>query len=168
MFVDCTNLLNLRHLHGKDRGWERSYPAESDMIGFDFVRRYGTEGSFAIVAYGNGVVTALQAREALVESGALVTEKSLDIIDCPYLNDIPDGLRQIIGQYSMVLFADICKEGPGGNVLSAMACSLQKERLLPPKWQVVSAPRTYNPLGSMVTFLNKDDIVEAFKALTVD
>jgi hypothetical protein len=166
MFVDCTHLLNLRHLHGKDRGWERSYPAKNDLIGFDFVRRFGTEGSFAIMTYGNGVVTALQARKLLVETGVLATESSLDIIDCPYLSGVPDGLRSVIGQYEGVLFADICKEGPSGSVLSSMLCALQKERLLPDRWQLVSAPRTYNPLGSMTTFLNKEDIIEAFKELT--
>lgn len=165
MFVDCTNLLNLRHLHNKDRGWERCYPDEDDVIGFDFVRRYGTEGSAAIVTYGNGVVTALQARQALVESGELTTCNSLDIIDCPYLSSIPQGLREVVGDYNKILFADICKQGPGSSILSAMACSLQKEGLLPPKWQVVSASRTYNPLGSMVTFLNLDDIVDTFKEM---
>jgi 2-oxoisovalerate dehydrogenase E1 component len=168
MFVDCTNLLNLRHLYGKDRGWERRYPAESEMIGFDFIRRYGTEGTSAIVTYGNGVVTALHARQDLVKLGLLANEESLDIIECPCISDIPDGLREILNRYEMVLFADICKEGPGGNVLSPMICSLHQEHLLPAKWQLVSAPRTYNPLGSMVTFLNKEDIVGAFKKMTAE
>lgn len=169
MSVDCTNLLNLRHLHKKDRGWERSYPAKNnktDLVSFDFVRRYGTQGSNAIISYGNGVVTALQARQQLVAMGALTSVDDLDIIDCPYLSATPQGLKDIISQYrDGALFADICKEGPSGCVLSNMVCSLRSEGILPHHWELVAAQRTYNPLGNMSTFLNKDDVVSAFKTL---
>jgi len=170
MSVDCTNLLNLRHLHNKDRGWERSYPAKNnktDLVSFDFVRRYGTQGSNAIIAYGNGVVAALQARQQLVAMGALTSVDDLDVIDCPYLSSTPQGLKDTISQYrdGKILFADICKEGPSGCVLSNMVCSLRSEGILPHHWELVSAPRTYNPLGNMSTFLNEDDIVSAFKTL---
>lgn len=167
MSVDCTNLLNQRHLYEKDRGWERSYPEknESNILSFDTVRMYGTRGKWAIVTYGNGVFTSLQARRSLFEQGVVSCEADLDIIDCIYLSRVPDGLRCVIGQYQGVLFADICKEGPGGNVLSSMACSLRTEGLLNDNWEHVAAPRTYNPLGSIVTFLNTDDVVRAFQKL---
>lgn len=168
MSVDCTNLLNLRHLHEKDRGWERSYPEKDDannVLTFDSIRRYGANGKWAIVTYGNGVVTSLQARRSLVETGDLPSEDDIDIIDCFYLSAIPDGIRAVIGQYEGIVFADICKEGQGGNILSSMACSLRTEGLLPDKWEFVAAPRTYNPLGSTVTFLNTDDIAIAFNKL---
>jgi hypothetical protein len=141
-----------------------AYPLEDEpLLGFDHVRRYGTKGSMAIVTYGNGVVTSLQARIALFESSAISSEEDLDIIDCPYLSGVPDGLRNIVGQYAGLVFADICKDGPGSNVLSSMASSLHREELLPSNWDLVAAPRTYNPLGNVSTFLNVDDITDACK-----
>lgn len=167
MSVDCTNLLNLRHLHGNDRAWEKSYPIKNadNILSFDCIRRYGDQGRWAIVTFGNGVVNSLQARRKLIEIEFISYEDEIDIIDCFYLSGIPDGWRDVIGQYKGVLLADLCKDGPGGNVLSSMACSLQRERLLPLIWDFVAASRTYNPLGSMVTFLNVDDVVCEFKRL---
>jgi len=167
VFVDCTNLLNLRHLHEKDRGWESAYPAEDEVMGFDDVRRFGDTGKHLIVSYGNGVVTALRARRALVEQGVINHENEIDIIDSPYISGIPGGLRDAlaIGRYEGVLFADICKEGPGSNILSSTVMGLKKENILPAKWDFVAAPRTYNPLGQLVTFLNEDDIISAFKKM---
>jgi len=167
--VDCTNLLNLRHLHGKDRAWERVYPskdASHGMISFDDVRRYGSAGKWAILTYGNGVVTALQARKAMVESSAISSDSIVDIIDCPYLSGVPQGLRDIVGQYAGILFADLCKEGPGSSVLPSLITSLHCEGILPERWENVAAPRTYNPLGNMTTFLNVDDIEQGFIKLT--
>lgn len=169
MIVDCTDLLNKRHLLGNDRAWERSYPGgadsdSSDMMGFDDVRCHGstTPGKHAIVTYGNGVVTALQSRAFLDK------ENEIDIIDCPYLSDIPRGLKEVLPRYDKILFADICKEGPGSSVLSNTAIALHRDGLLPVRssdWAVVSAPRCYNPLGSTVTFLNVDDVVAAYLRL---
>lgn len=171
MSVDCTNLLNKRHLHGKDRGWERAYPALADehyaptMMTFDDIRRYGTTGKLAVVTYGNGVVTALEARKMLAESSAIASQDEIDILDCPYLSGVPEGLKEVIGQYDKILFADICKEGPGSSVLSSTMSSLWSEGLLVGDWEMVAAPRTYNPLGNMSTFLNADDVVAACQKL---
>jgi 2-oxoisovalerate dehydrogenase E1 component len=166
MFVDCTNLLNLRHLHDKDREWETSYPDSNDNnnFGFDSIRQYGTMGTWAIVTYGNGVVTSLRARRALIDNKILMSEDELDIIDCFYLSDVPDGLRHVICRYEGIVFADICKQGPG-SVLASMVCTLRNEGLLPSKWEHIAAPRTYNPLGSMVSFLNMDDIIHTFERM---
>ena len=166
MFIDCTNLLNLRHLHDRDRGWETFYPPdeEGEIMGFDDVRTYSgsgdssVKGRYAIVTYGNGVVTALQARKAMVDRIEM-DPTELDVIDCPYLSDIPLGLKEVIGQYKGVLFADICKEGPGSNILSSMITSLQREDSLPSNWEFIAAPRTYNPLGNTITFLSQEDII---------
>ena len=165
VFIDSTHLLNLRHLHDKDRGWETSYPAEEEIMSFHDVRRFGSKGKHLLVTYGNGVVTALRARKSLLSQNLVASEDDLDIVDCPYISDIPDGLRNAIStnQYSSVLFCDICKEGPGSNVLSSMVMGLKKEKLLPQKWGFVGAPRTYNPLGNTVTFLNADDIIGSFQ-----
>ena len=174
MMVDCTALLNQRHLHDKDRGWETVFPelesretdalSYADYMGFDEIRRYGTQGRFATITYGNGVVTSLQSRQALVTSGVLSSESEMDVLDCPYLSGVPEGLRQVLPQYERVLFADITKQGPG-CVLSQHAVALQNESLLPRHWNLVAAPRTYNPLGSLETFLNAEDVSNAWKKL---
>lgn len=169
MFIDCTNLLNLRHLHERDRGWETTYPPdeEEEIMGFDDVRTYsGSEdvrlrGRYAIVTYGNGVVIALQSRKAMIDRKEL-DSTDLDVIDCPYLSGVPAGLKEIIGNYKGVLFADICKEGPGSNVLSPMISQLKRDNILPNNWEFVAAPRTYNPLGNTITFLSREDIIGAF------
>lgn len=168
MLVDSTNLLNLRHLFDRDRAWERTYPPPEDefsAMGFDEVRRYGTAGRWAILSYGNGVVTSLQARRALFKNGIVGSEDAVDIIDCPYLSAVPNGLRVVVGQYDGLLLADPCKAGPGSSVLDSMAVSLHNEGLLPDVWKVVAAPRTYNPLGSTITFLSVEDIEEAGKSI---
>jgi len=186
MLVDCTNLLNLRHVHGKDRAWEHAYPTDpTDMVDFDQVFRYSSvdatsetnpnqddstelnhqRARIAIVTYGNGVVTSLQARKGLVDQKVVGGEDEIDVIDCPYLSSVPAGLEKMLGDYDHVLFADICKEGPGSNVFSSMITSLHQRGSLPESWGFVGAPRTYNPLGSTVTFLNQDTIEEAMAKL---
>lgn len=181
MVVDCTNLLNLRHVHDRDRLWEYPFSTDpSEMLSFDMVRVYSAASSngdssnnmakatTAIVSYGNGVVTSLQARKDMVDSGSLESEEEVDIIDCPYLSGIPKELEEKLKQYDTVLFADICKEGPGSNVFSSMIMSLKEHGTLPPRWSFVGAPRTYNPLGSTVTFLNRETIQEAMAKLMKD
>lgn len=167
--VDSTSLLNCRHLHGKDRGWERPYPKPTDketsLMSFHDVIRYGSNGQLAVVTFGNGVVTALQARRALLEKGSIADDNEIDIIDSPCLSMVPDGLKEAIQQYKGVLFADICKEGPGSNVLSSTVVSLKEEDLLPELWSTVFASRTYNPLGSVETFLNVEDVEGACEKL---
>lgn len=202
VLVDCTNLLNSRHLHEADRdgAWQFCYPGLSDddhhdsaILDFHRVIRYGagddgrpireefgerpvdtesscpkkaSTGRIAIVTYGNGVVTALRARKRLVDRQCITNEAELDVIDCPYLSDVPKGLEQLLARknntgesyYAHVMFADICKEGPGSNVFSSMITTLQGKALLPGSWAFVGAPRTYNPLGSTVTFLNCERI----------
>ena len=113
----------------------------------------------AVVSYGNGVVTSLQARKVLEEEGAA----AVDIVDCPYISGIAAELPSTLAQYDAVLFADMCKEGQAP--LAQIAVQLQSRGELPAQWRVVSAPRTYNPLGCMVTFLNVEDVVEGCRAL---
>jgi 2-oxoisovalerate dehydrogenase E1 component len=189
VLVECTHLLNLRHLFDKDRAWERPFPPndEHGPMGFDDVRQFGKTGKIAIVTYGNGVVTALQARRALYESMDIESESFVDIIDCPcvryacqssdsnpqylmksfvpcetcQLSRVPSGLSEVIGRYSGMVFADVCKLGPGTSVLSSAAVSLHDQGKLPAAWRSIAAQRTYNPLGSVSTFLNVTDIVES-------
>eukprot|EP00980_Cylindrotheca_fusiformis_P020562 scaffold7641_cov115-Cylindrotheca_fusiformis.AAC.8 len=164
MVVDCTHLLNLRHVlpEERDRAWEFPYPDDDAMLGFDEIRVHGSgKAKIAIVSYGNGVVTSLQARRGLIDRGIVESEADLDVIDSPFLSAVSPGLENTVSQYDSVVFADICKTGPGSNVFSSMITTLQENGTLPPDWRFVGAPRTYNPLGSTVTFLNQDQIEAA-------
>eukprot|EP00591_Stephanopyxis_turris_P010386 CAMPEP_0195522446 /NCGR_PEP_ID=MMETSP0794_2-20130614/20624_1 /TAXON_ID=515487 /ORGANISM="Stephanopyxis turris, Strain CCMP 815" /LENGTH=822 /DNA_ID=CAMNT_0040652207 /DNA_START=461 /DNA_END=2929 /DNA_ORIENTATION=+ len=175
MLVDCTYLLNLKHLYQQgDCAWERYYPEDTtEIMGFHDVRRYhgrknaggDRQKKVAIVSYGNGVVTSLRARKQLLDSsGGERQPIDIDVIDCPYISHVPNGLREIIPNYDHVIFADICKEG--SNPMSAMVARLQKMACLPKSWQCVAAPTTYNPLGNdTLTFLNEEDIIEAYHVL---
>ncbi len=162
MLVDCTDLLNRRHVIGKDRGWERPYPPPGEVLSFDDVRVYpgsgagGSRGDVAVVTYGNGVVTALQAADAIKGRG---DARTVDVIDCMLLSSPAAGLKQELGKYERVVFADICKEG--ANPLSGMMQELKSEGLLENKWAFTSSQKTYNPLGNLLTFMNEDDIVKA-------
>jgi len=166
MSVDCTALLNLRHLHGKDDAWMYAYPDPEDVRPFDEVTVYKARGDMprqertAIITYGNGVVSSLQALKILEDSSG---EYQFDIIDMPYLSAVPAELPEKLADYSSVLFADICKQGQ--SPLAQTCVQLQAMRALPPTWSLVAAPQTYNPLGCYVSFLNPTDIVEACKKL---
>ena len=161
VFVDCTSLLNLRHLSANDRGWETVYPEDTkDFSDFDSVFVYkdtdktssdpGRHPRVAIVSYGNGVVTALQARMDMNFAA------QIDIIDSPCLNRAPKGLIAALQDYDYILFADICKQGPG-SVFASMVTEDDLESLLFTKpYRIVAAPRTYNPLGSVETFHTLD------------
>ena len=167
MLVDCTALLNRRHLIGKDRGWERAFPPEGEVLSFHDVRRYGSEegrGKVAVVTYGNGVVTSLQAREKCP------TPNNIDVLDCMLLSECPDGLVEELRGYERVVFADICKEGQ--NPLSGMLGKLNEteERggvdLGKKTWCLRTAQRTYNPLGTTLTFLNVEDVMSGIEEVS--
>lgn len=152
MSVDCTALLNQRHFDdpsGEDgrRSWMTAYPHDcNEVMAFDEVTRYtcgvgstsdvrsSTSQRVAVVTYGNGVVTALQAVAGMSpdESEGVV------VIDSPYLSAVPQQLREAVAEFDVVLFADICKDGPGAPLL-AHACTLHNERRLPQSWYVLLA-----------------------------
>eukprot|EP00755_Sulcionema_specki_P025692 Sspe_Gene.83899::Locus_55048_Transcript_1_1_Confidence_1.000_Length_2406::g.83899::m.83899/K11381/bkdA; 2-oxoisovalerate dehydrogenase E1 component len=140
MTVDCTNLLNLRHTSGTNGAWQMPYTDTDDVATYDEVTVYG-DGPLAIVTYGNGVVTSLQAAEVLRSNGLEVT-----IIDTPYLSDVPAGLVEALSRCERVVFADICKMGqhPLGGTISKLQQAGVLQRL---KWQICAAQPTYNPLG---------------------
>eukprot|EP00040_Diaphanoeca_grandis_P034178 m.210690 g.210690 ORF g.210690 m.210690 type:complete len:804 (-) comp33088_c0_seq1:655-3066(-) len=159
MSVDSTNLLNLRHLHDEDDKWRRAYPSKGEVLKFDEVVRYGKGKKLGIVTYGNGVVAALQARVALRD----FDQSEVVVIDSPYLNRATTGLKQALSEVDAVVFADVCKQGQ--NPLAGIIAELKSEDALPAKWNSVAALPTYNPLGSTITFTNKDSIVEACNSL---
>jgi len=188
MVVDCTDLLNERHLLTKgDRLWEKSFVprgGDDDTMRFDDVTVYkyeedddseedgndGAHGRIAIVSYGNGVLTALRARNtiALRKATSALNPRKIDVIDLPLLSRVSTGLRKELPKYSKVVFADICKGGGGsGGPLSGIITELQKSGDLPANWNLCNAAPTYNPLGDLSTFLNERDIIESLKSSTI-
>jgi len=121
-----------------------------------------------IVTYGNGVPTALQARERLLEKTHGSFNGAIDavVIDCPTLSHLPQGLKCLLPQFKAVVFADVCKLGQHPH--AGLITKLQQEHLLPENnnnWQSVAAAPTYNPLGKLTTFLSVDDILDAVDKL---
>lgn len=170
MFVDCTELLNLRQVqHGVS--WEMPFTPHTEYCTYDDVFLYRGKAlsldddarRVLIVTFGNGVPLALQAQEQL-----LLERVEVDVCDCPLLSSVPEGLDSLIGSgaYHKVLFADVCKEGQ--NPLSShMAILMNRGRVGTAlvKARCVAAPRTYNPLGNTLTFLNTRDIVDGVNRL---
>jgi len=166
MSVDSTALLNQRNIVGNDGAWEFPAAEEGDVGSFDEVTVYGSGTKLAIVTYGTGVLQALQARDLMTKSGL----EGVTVVDCPLLSRVPKGLEEVLtgscpwkqhGQgIERVVFADPCKFGQ--HPLGATVCSLQARRLLPGSyWEVVAAQPTYNPLGTYLTFLSVQDILDA-------
>eukprot|EP00927_Polykrikos_kofoidii_P043840 TRINITY_DN3793_c0_g1_i8.p1 TRINITY_DN3793_c0_g1~~TRINITY_DN3793_c0_g1_i8.p1 ORF type:complete len:1006 (+),score=181.74 TRINITY_DN3793_c0_g1_i8:39-3020(+) len=158
MLVDSTDLLNRRHVFPEDRdgGCMRPFPTKpDDVLSFDEVISYGEGSDLAIVTYGNGVPTALRAQRRLREAHDL---KGVVVVDAPYLSQVPTGLAELLPHFGAALFADVCKLGQHPH--AGFVVELQDRGLLPTKWRSIGAARTYNPLGSTVTFLSDDDIVE--------
>ena len=120
------------------------------------MRTYGEGRGVGIVTYGNGVVTALQAKHVLENE---LNVKGVTVIDSPYLSDVPSGLRDIVPSFETLVFADVCKQGQ--QPLAGHITTLQNEGRLPARWRSVAASRTYNPLGTTLTFTSRDDIIGA-------
>jgi hypothetical protein len=147
MSVDCTALLNQRHFDDPAdqdgrQSWMTVYPHDrNETMSFDEITRYtcgvGSTGDVdsetsqrvAVVTYGNGVVTALQA----VAGMSADESEGVVVIDSPYLSAVPQQLRLAVADFDVVLFADICKDGPGAPLL-AHACTLHNEGRLPQSW----------------------------------
>ena len=49
--------------------------------------------------------------------------------------------------------------------LAQTCVQLQSMGALPPRWRLASAPKTYNPLGCFVSFLNVSDVVRECREL---
>lgn len=185
MLVDSTDLLNRRHLseEAKDEKWLSSYPSdESEEMSFHDITVYPNTNiihpekkvtkknkpkNTVVVTYGNGVPTALLAQAAL--NTDTISQNNVTVIDCPYISNVPQELSSYIQNngkdIDMLVFADVCKEG-AGMPLAGHAMTLQGSGALDSiKWKVIGAAPTYNPLGSTVTFLSKEDIVNAVESL---
>jgi len=155
MLVDSTDLLNRRHLFDKDGAWMRPYPRDrGDVRAYDEVTLHGEGEALLIVSYGNGVPTALRARRRLEEEHGVT---GVVVADAPLLSDVPEELAALLPRFGAVVFADVCKLGQ--HPQAGQIVKLQQRELLPLRWRSVAATPAYNPLGSMVTFLNEDDII---------
>lgn len=197
MSVDCTELLNRRHLYPErmDGFFLHPYPAAAaegegpaQEMSFEDVVLYQANDSKAgcgaiakdhvnlkkvslvIVSYGNGLPTSLITMNSLIEKGVVSAEEVL-VVDSPYLTRPPKELESLLdelhgknGAAPAVVFADICKEGPG-MPFASFVVNLQKSGLLPARWRAIGGTNTYNPLGQLLTFLSPDDIEQAATAL---
>lgn len=192
MSVDCTDLLNRRHLYPElmDGLFLSTYPTtpageDSLEMCFDDVVLYHPNDSKAkcgsvarekvdlskislvIVSYGNGLPTSLITMNNLVEKGLVKADQVL-VVDSPYLTAPPKQLQVLLKELApnapAVIFADICKEGPA-MPFASFVVKLQNASVLPSQWRAVGAQPTYNPLGQLLTFLSTEDIEGAAKSL---
>jgi len=145
MTVDSTALLNLR---GKNT---QLYPHTGHWTFDDVHVHAATNNKRCVVTYGTGVV---EAKRAVKELGLDAT-----IIDCPLLSDLPANLD--VSPYEDVVFFDPCKEGQ--NPLAGHIIKLKNKNNLPAKWGMIAAPKTYNPLGQLLTFISAEDLIKYFK-----
>ena len=213
MSVDCTELLNRRHLYPElmDGLFLHTYPTTSnntqetenkteneelEMTFEDIVFYQPNTTTKAkcssisksqlnmskikviVVSYGNGLPTSLIAMNNLIEKGEFTPEEVL-IVDSPYLSRPPKQLELLLHEIkennattstttttsTAVVFADICKEGPG-MPFSSFIVKLQSIGILPPQWRAIGAQNTYNPLGKLLTFLSPEDVENAVLAVT--
>lgn len=194
MSVDCTELLNRRHLYPErmDGLFLHAYPTADANdatleMGFDDVVLYqpnltakakcGTVARSAVdlskvklvvASYGNGLPTSLIAANNMVEKGLLTPEEVL-VVDSPYLSRPPKQLELLMQELrqanpsAALVLADICKEGPA-MPFAAFVVKLQNANLLPARWGAVGATNTYNPLGSLNTFLSPEDVERTAQA----
>jgi len=154
MLVDSTKLLNMKHIHDKDDGWLRKYPNNNEILHFDEIIQYGNGKDLTIVSFGNGVVKSLQTQKILKDKHGI----NCTVIDTPYISSIPKNFINFLDNEVPVLFADVCKSKNG--VYDKWVVELNKKGILPKRWNFVGALDTYNPLGSTLTFLSVEDIVE--------
>mmetsp|Transcript_36211 Transcript_36211/g.84235 ORF Transcript_36211/g.84235 Transcript_36211/m.84235 type:complete len:283 (+) Transcript_36211:70-918(+) len=157
MLVDSTELLNRRHLFDKDNLWMHPYPEDlQDTMDFDEVHQHGEGDAVLIVSYANGVPLSLRAKRRLEEQYGV---QGVVVVDAPYISDSPKQLVDLLPRFAKVVFADVCKQGQHPH--AGLIVRLQARGLLPAQWRSVAAAPTYNPLGSIVTFLNEEDIIGA-------
>lgn len=156
MSVDSTALLNHKHIHGDDDAWRAPYPAAGEEMGFHDVRvRRQGSGEVLIVTYGSGVLSSLVAAETLAREDGISTT----VVDAPYLSAVPHGLLPLLESHGAAVFVDVCKQGQqplGGHITQ-----LHSEGRLPAAWASTASLPTYNPLGSLITFVDDVDVVEA-------
>ena len=114
----------------------------------------------AVVTYGNGVPNALQA---IVQTGYIC-----DVIDSPLVSRCPSALAALLRCrcYEGLLLVDVCREG--GGPFAHVVTALHAESALPPKWRLLSATPSYNPLGRKLTFVSAGKIGAALHALASD
>ena len=89
-------------------------------------------------------------------------------MDLPCISGSGDGgvdetLTKMFQDEKPVVFADECKSTQ--MPLSTVACRVMNAGCLNQPWRIVGAQPTYNPLGTYLTFLSKEDIVESSLAL---
>ena len=93
------------------------------------------------------------------------TGPGVQVVDTPYLSSPPKGLIALLTAMSSKMEGQ--KLLPTAKAPSLLFADICKELLVSfPAWQIVGAQATYNPLGQMVTFLSKDDIISKVDRLS--
>ena len=112
----------------------------------------------AVVSYGNGVNEAKRARELIHESQPAIPY-DISIIDTPYISDMPASLLEELTSkdYDHIVFFDNCKQG-AASPYAGFICTLPAS--LRTKWSYNAAPKTYNPLGQITTFITAEGLVD--------
>mmetsp|Transcript_13624 Transcript_13624/g.39691 ORF Transcript_13624/g.39691 Transcript_13624/m.39691 type:complete len:785 (-) Transcript_13624:37-2391(-) len=163
MVVDSTALLNRRHVHPEqlDGGMLLPKPEPGAMLGFDAVMHHPKvapgQPDVAVVTYGNGVLAAREAQLELSQDHGL----AMQVLEVPCVSSVPKALPEALAEAKAVLFADVCKSAQAP--LLHFTAELKAKRVIGKHrdWALVAAANTYNPLGSTITFLSKEDIVSA-------
>lgn len=175
MSVDSTDLLNRRHLseEKKDEFMLSNYPDKNQSsYHFDEINVYEPRQSsntkkkaqILIVTYGNGVPTSLQAQDLLYEK---YPNNRVVVIETPCLSQTPSQLVDYMKNHKVdrVIFADVCKQGPGMPLASRLADLQQLKLMKNIDWRVIGASPTYNPLGTYLTFLSVEDIMSSVESM---
>lgn len=124
--------------------------------------------SLLVVTYGNGVPIVLLLQAEMQQA------LQFDVCDCPLLSTAPLGLTNLCKEYDCVLFADVCKEGqnPLASHMVAVMNAQQDENVAAPAkkrkattMKCIAAQRTYNPLGTVLSFLNRNDMEAGIRSL---
>ena len=176
---DNHNTINNRKLE-KMSNFDNSDEDNAWMENTAAARYRGT--TVAIVTYGNGVPTSLQALSSHFSSIGEPQNVPCDtrskevfaVIDCPCLSQLPAQLEEFLRSapsLHSVVFADVCKLSTAP--LSTYAVQLQNKGIFSKsslrqkniQWTVIGASDTYNPLGNMLTFLSVADIHAAVSGL---
>ena len=129
-------------------------------------KKSATKPQIVLVTYGNGVPTSLLAQDAL---SAQYPEHDVVVLETPCLSQTPAQLLEYFAAnhkaIEKVVFADVCKQGPGMPLAARLADLQAAKTLQRADWRLIGAAPTYNPLGTYLTFLSVDDIVSAVTAM---
>ena len=157
VFIEPIALYTTKDLHQtKDQGWMGCYPAPEQRTTFGEVGIH-SDGSLAIVSYGNGYYLARQAAEILQQQHIATR-----VIDLRWLAPLPtQSLLAALDGVQEVLIVDECRAS--GNVAEALITLLHEHTTLPA--HRLSAQDSFIATGPAyaATLPSRDEIVHWVK-----